>query len=378
MISEKRKSRVTRQSKIHKETRTKKLISSFEKESRKNKLKEIAKKEKFSENNSSKSSSNNLNKSISNVKITSLNRGAYLSNVIHIVKPTKRKQDSQEIQKNKLNDDKFPIAVKDINNHENLDKEQTVLPKEVNRSEEVSKIITKSACKLKELDSINAQELKVPLKNVKPIADTEDLNQTKKTILGKPFSKVVPLPPDKHTKKVRFSDAPPEVIVFEIEPGNKMNKTSLAKSFIENQLSRFSLEKLTLMKILRWNPHWLEEQINKNDPPPILGSTISPAAKLHTYVDHSYYQQYVTILIISQLFRHKFGSTSVFLTFILRCFGDLLLMEIWECLTVAYMKTRNQNNAIQFRIESMPPVPPPEHCFDLFNISVNSKYSVSR
>ena len=56
-----------------------------------------------------------------------------------------------------------------------------------------------------------------------------------------------------------------------------------------------------------------------------------------------------------------------------RLVGDLLLMEIWECLTQAYTRNHNQNNIFQMRVESLPPVPPQEKYFDLCNLSVNSK-----
>lgn len=131
-----------------------------------------------------------------------------------------------------------------------------------------------------------AQEARVPLKSVKPLTESE-------TYSGKPFSKVEPLPQKKLKKTVRFSDAEPEVHIFEIEPGNKMKKTSLVKmSLVDTrQMPVFSLEKITLMKILRWNPHWLQEQINNNDPPPILGHNNPRINTLHSYVNHQQYVQ---------------------------------------------------------------------------------------
>lgn len=59
---------------------------------------------------------------------------------------------------------------------------------------------------------------------------------------------------------------------------------------------------------------------------------------------------------------------------IFRLIGDLLLMEIWECLTIAYTKARNQNNSIHMTVESPPPIPSQERYFDLFNISVSGKF----
>lgn len=58
-----------------------------------------------------------------------------------------------------------------------------------------------------------------------------------------------------------------------------------------------------------------------------------------------------------------------------RLVGDLLLMEIWECLTQGHMRVRSaQNNGLQMRIASLPPVPSQERCFELFNLSVDSKF----
>lgn len=53
--------------------------------------------------------------------------------------------------------------------------------------------------------------------------------------------------------------------------------------------------------------------------------------------------------------------------------GDLLLMEIWECLTVAYMKVRTNNHALEMKIESLPPAPVNDRAFDLLNFNVLSK-----
>lgn len=131
------------------------------------------------------------------------------------------------------------------------------------------------------------QETRVPLKSLRPLGDDEE------SISGKPVSKVGPVQVEKPKKKVRFSEAAPLVRVFEIEPGNRMKKTSLVKTTLVDirQTPVFSLEKISLMKILRWNPQWLEEQINNNDPPPILGHNNTPMTLFHSFVNHNQYVQ---------------------------------------------------------------------------------------
>ncbi|XP_052754887.1 uncharacterized protein LOC113521371 [Galleria mellonella] len=323
----------------------KKHISNSQKEERKKKLKEIANKVK-EENEliSSKSSINNSNKSVV-IKVTSSNRGAFLSDVTQVVKPTKRKDSPQinkkELQKNSenssklLNEDK---SSKLSNNIENIKKQPEPLNKE-------QQITSKHHMKYKSKDNKNlgsqtSVESRVPLKSLKPLTESVE------SFSGKPVSKVEPLPPEKPKKSVRFSEAPPEIREYQIEPGNRMQKTSMIKTTLVDvqQMPVFSLEKITLMKILRWNPQWLEEQINNHDPPPILGHNNPPMALFHSFHNHSHYVQIV---------------------------GDLLLMEIWECLTLAYMKIRNQSNRLQMRIASLPPVPTQERSFDIFNISVD-------
>lgn len=131
------------------------------------------------------------------------------------------------------------------------------------------------------------KETRVPLKSLKPLTDSEE------SFSGKPFSKVGPMQSGKSKKKVRFSESSPQIIEFEIEPGNKMKKTSLVKTTLVDirQQPVFSLEKITLIKILRWNPQWLEEQINRNEPPPILGHNNTPLTVFHTFVNHNQYVQ---------------------------------------------------------------------------------------
>lgn len=64
--------------------------------------------------------------------------------------------------------------------------------------------------------------------------------------------------------------------------------------------------------------------------------------------------------------------------YIFRVVGDLLLMEIWECLTQGYMRQRSVHYpGLAMRIASLPPIPsnvPQERCFELFNMSVDGKF----
>lgn len=128
------------------------------------------------------------------------------------------------------------------------------------------------------------REKRVSLKNRKPLENYEKTS--------KPISKVEPMQVEKRKKSVRFSEMAPQVLVYQIEPGNRLKKTSLAKTLVDvRQAPIFSLEKITLMKILRWNPQWLEEQVHNNDPPPILGHNNTPLAIFHSFVNHSQYVQ---------------------------------------------------------------------------------------
>ncbi|KAM3966246.1 putative helicase senataxin [Aphomia sociella] len=320
----------------------KKHITNSQKEERKKKLKQIADKEKEEhELNTSKSSTSNSSKSVV-IKVTSSNRGAFLSDVAQgVVKPMKRKESPQKNKKDQQKrsekvqyEDKSPNLSNDIEN-----KKQSEPEREQQKNSKHKDKHDKSRQKSKNHDKRTIIDARIPLKSLKPLTESEE------SYSGKPFSKVEPLPPKKPKKIVRFSEAAPEIREFQIEPGNRMQKTSLVKTSLVDvqQMPVFSLEKITLMKILRWNPQWLEEQINNNDPPPILGHNNPPMALFQSFNNHDHYVQMV---------------------------GDLLLMEIWECLTLAYMKIRNQNG-IQMRIASLPPVPTQERSFDLFNISVD-------
>ena len=231
------------------------------------------------------------------MKVTTSNRGAFLTDAIGdvvahaVISPVKR---IEHKRKSKIGDtspkskeEKSKDVTEDLENKRkdpeksNKDKSKDSKlnrTKDHNRPEQKSdKTSTKSL----------VNETRVPFKSLKPLPDGED------TYSGKPVSKVGPMQTIKTKKKVRFSEAGPQVLVFEIEPGNKMKKTSLVKTTLVDvrQAPVFSLEKITLMKILRWNPQWLDEQLNFSDPPPILGHNNTPMSVFHSFVNHNQYVQ---------------------------------------------------------------------------------------
>ncbi|KAH9630429.1 hypothetical protein HF086_016967 [Spodoptera exigua] len=291
---------------------SKPYMSNSQKEERKKKLKEIACKNKETEIRKSKDTVGDSKPVLTNVKVTTTNRGAFLTDASKaLVAPVNRKEHNSSKDKSinispKSKDAKNHDVTEDVEN-KRREPEKSEKQKDKSKSskhKDRSKTEHKSD---KTLSKLSEKETRVPLKSLKPLTDSED------SISGKPISKVGPMKPEKSKKKVRFSENAPQVLEFEIEPGNKMKKTSLVKTTLVDvrQSPVFSLEKITLMKILRWNPQWLEEQLNNNDPPPILGHNKIPMSVFHSFVNHNQYVQLV---------------------------GDLLLMEIWECLTIAYMK----------------------------------------
>ncbi|KAJ8713537.1 hypothetical protein PYW07_013907 [Mythimna separata] len=327
---------------------SKRHVSSSLKEERKKKLKEIANKEK-EELKQSRDSLGSSKPVSTNVKVTTSNRGAFLTDVAQaVVNPVKRiehtrknKDDSVETSP-KSKESRNKSVTEDLENKRNEPQKSNrdrSKDSKSNRSKDQSRTEHKSN---KTSTKAIGKETRVPLKSLKPLPDGDD------TFSGKPVSKVGPMQTGILKKKVRFSEAAPQVLEFQIEPGNKMKKTSSVKTTLVDvrQAPVFSLEKITLMKILRWNPLWLDEQMRENisEPPPILGHNNPPMSVFHSFVNHNQYVQLV---------------------------GDLLLMEIWECLTIAYMKIRNQNNGIEMRVESLPPIPAQERCLELFSLSVN-------
>lgn len=271
-------------------------ISNSQKEERKRKLKEIANKEKGEyEKVSPKTtkeidkeiiklpaSNTNFSKTVANVKVTSSSRQAFLSESIKSVKkkespqkssaPNGKKHSSSPKVKPKV---KSPKQLDNIENTKNL---ETIESKSKHNISKISSKDSKNNLSNKTISN-NIIELREPLKSLKPVIASIN------TKIG--------TQPQKKKKKVHFSEDKPEIHYFEIEDGNKMKKTSLVKTSLVDvrQMPIFSLEKITLMKILRWNPHWLEEQINNNEPPPILGHNNPPLAIFHSFVSHNQYVQ---------------------------------------------------------------------------------------
>ncbi|XP_063382539.1 uncharacterized protein LOC134668959 [Cydia fagiglandana] len=324
----------SKRSKSSKHSTSKNQISEALKEERRKKLREIANKDKQTDLNSSKTdiSDNQSNKAKVNIKQTSSNRGAFLAQeqvAQAIVKPMARKTSPEKPHKTKSK--KTETSKKSSHSRE-------ARSEDIENSKKRKEKDTKQPEKVETKRPQKPSDRRVPLKSLKPLSESEESK--------KPISKVDPMPPKKPKKSVRFSDAPPQIVEFEIEPGNRLNKTSSIKTTLVDtprSMPSFSLEKLTLIKILIWNPHWLDEQINNNEPPPILGHNNIPLNIFQAFDNH---RQYV-------------GQV-----------GDLLLMEIWECVTQGYMRVRDQNTGVPMKITSLPPPPPKERVHDLFNITV--------
>lgn len=251
-------------------------ITESQKEERKKKLKAIANKDKEDADNMSNTCNNQSNKTKVHAKVTSSNRGAFLTDVAQaVVKPVSRKESPEKIHKAK--------AKKAHSSHSAREQNIEVLPHDKHsRKSKVEVAVVLEKVKNKTNNHSKA-DMRTPVKSLKPLSESEET--------GKPISKVDPLPQKKAKKSVRFSDAPPQVRVFEIEPGNRMNKTSDIKMTLvdRRQMPVFSLQKITLMKILRWNPHWLDEQINNNEPPPILGHNNPPLGMFQAFESHHQY-----------------------------------------------------------------------------------------
>lgn len=276
---------------------SRKHISNSQKEERKKKLKELATKLKESDNQSANLSTSSTSKSTLNVKITNSNRGAFLTDTVQVVKPVKRKVEKIEKRsknksiespnnENKDDDSQSPEDRENKKNQSSHSKSHSSKRKEHKSSKNKKETKDDNSKNNSTQESSKLLESRVPLKSLKPLTGSDE------TVSGKPFSKVDPMPPKKTKKQVRFSEASPDVRVFEIEPGNQMKKTSSVRnSLVDVRQPVFSLEKITLMKILRWNPNWLEEQINNNDPPPILGHNNPPMSIFHSFVNHNQYVQ---------------------------------------------------------------------------------------
>ncbi|XP_023934202.2 probable helicase senataxin isoform X1 [Bicyclus anynana] len=220
------------------------------------------------------------------------------------------------------------------------DKREKVISDELEKPKEQKAPVVKFDAKRDTLRGVDSDS-RIPFKSLKPLTESEE------SCLGKPVSIVGPLPPKKPKKSVRFSIAPPTVFEFQIEPGNKMKKTSSVKTTLVDvhKKQMYSLEKITLITILRWNPHWLLEQKNIAAPPPILSHKNEPMTVCQSFNSHKDY---------------------------VRVIGDLLLMEIWECITQAFNRPSNNHIELQFRIESCPLEPPAQdRHINLSNMVVN-------
>lgn len=256
-ISGKSKKTSFKHSKQKRHSSSKRHITNSQKEERKRKLKEIATKRKEDHRTDKNFSTDVKDKGIANAKMTITNRGAFLTDAVQLVKPMKRRDSPRTLTKSK-----------DRGSSPKPNKQDNI---KSNTNESRQNSITSDA--------------RIPLKSLKPLSQCKE----------RPFSKVEPLPPKKPKKSVRFSTEPPKVRVFQIEQGNKMKSTQLVRASLDNIGFRatpfFSLEKMTLMKNLRWNPHWLEEQLSNNYPPPILGHSNPPMTIFHSFSNHKQYVQ---------------------------------------------------------------------------------------
>lgn len=246
------------------------------KEERKKKLKEIACKDKGSEEKTNKDSLGS-SKPVTNVKVSTSNRGTFLAGFAQtVVTSVKSKDTDKNLSVSKENK-------KQEGNLENNNKE-TTNKKGKNRASKHKDKKTESETDITSKNTSTHREKRVSLKNLEPL---ENYKKTSKIL-----SEVEPKQTAKRKKSVQFSENPPQVRVYQIDPGNRLKKTSLAQTLVDvRQAPIFSLEKKTLMKILRWNPQWFEEQRHTNDPPPILGGNETPLAIFHSFVNHSQYVQ---------------------------------------------------------------------------------------
>ncbi|KPJ07236.1 Helicase SEN1 [Papilio machaon] len=340
-----------------KKHQVKKQISDAQKEERKQKLKEIALKEKGEIKTTTASSINTTTIPLAVAKVTTFNRGVFLTDNIELTgdssKKTNKIKDTDKstrksTESKKENQPKKEESAKHSKKHEHSHIKSKVDNKKYNSKEKEHDSKIKDRSKSPHLsDKSCGSDKPISVKYVEPLKGSGESKS------GKPFSKVLPMSSKltsetsdkKIKKKVSFSDKGPEVRVYEIEPGNKMKRTSLIKSTLLDvrHMPAFSLEKQKLMKILRWNANWLEEQLFNNDPPPILDHN-QPLVILHSFTDHNQYKQLI---------------------------GDLLLMEIWECLTQGYKKLQKEKTELQMQIDSLPLVPPQERFHEMYNMSVN-------
>lgn len=228
-----------------------------------------------------------------------MNRGGFLTDAIQVVKPVMRNEIPKKSTKPHENEkSREEESSTKILSQPNAPKESVDIERHIRKAQKLKTVVHKSkrgdkhdSSKSNASDNrrnSHSSESRVPLKSSKH-------NTTLEIGFSKPILKVVPLPPLKPKKKVLFSTEPPKVHVFEIQEGNKMRSTKNARKSLDRMVIRqmplFSLEKVTLMKILRWNPHWLEEQVNNCEPPPILGHNNPPLTIFHSFNNHKQYIQ---------------------------------------------------------------------------------------
>lgn len=233
---------------------------------------------------------------MNNVRFTNSNRGAFLTDAVNIVatvKPMKRRN-SQEKDKNKVLS-KDSVATKEhSNSNKSLDKSKnheksksvTNIPVSLTKTKTIDKdTVTETTSKISN-NNESRKSKDSDHRNLKPQKENKDL------LAQKPILMVEPLPKTKPKKRVRFSDAAPIVHVFEIEPGKELKKTNSVKTRLLDvqQQPIYSLEKITLKRILDWKPHWLNVQVGTEH---ILGHNQPPMTIFHSFNSHSQYTKYV-------------------------------------------------------------------------------------
>lgn len=155
--------------------------------------------------------------------------------------------------------------------------------------------------------------------------------------------KDIGLEKEKVAKSVTFSAAPSQIREFYIEPGNNLKNIKLIKSSLlhaRRPRSLFSLSQIYLGKILKWSTHWLDDQLKSNVTPPV--TTQTPKCLQQIFDSHD---QYVELI------------------------GDLLLLEIWECLTEAYLCKPNLDMELKLKLISEPVLPLSDRCFHFFHLT---------
>lgn len=233
---------------------------------------------------------------MNNVRFNNSNRGAFLTDAVNIVatvKPMKRRN-SQDKEKTKVPSKDFVAIKEHSNSNKSLDesknheksKSETNIPVSTTKTKTIDKnTVTETTSKISN-NNKSRKSKDSDHRNLKPQRENKGL------LAQKPILMVEPLPKTKPKKRVRFSDAEPIVHVFEIEPGKEMKKTNSVKTRLLDvqQQPIYSLEKITLKRILDWKPHWLNVQVGTEH---ILGHNQPPMTMFHSFNSHSQYTKYV-------------------------------------------------------------------------------------